>query len=77
MKSMTYTRPTQVDVYQIYAIIQTMFRIIILVAIFFAVYPMIGNGYDQFSNDWNLHSLGNSFSNIVEWFGEVIEKLQS
>ena len=54
-----------------------MFRIIILVAIFFAVYPMIGNGYEQFANDWNLNSLGNSFSNIVEWFGEVIEKLQS
>ena len=54
-----------------------MIKMIIIDAIFFAVYPMIGSGYEQFANDWNLHSLGNSFSNIVEWFGEVIEKLQS
>ena len=74
---MTYVRPTQVDVYQIYVIIQAMFRLIIILAIFFAVYPMIGSGYEQFANDWNLDSLGNSFSSIFDWFGEIIEKLQS
>jgi hypothetical protein len=54
-----------------------MFRLIIILAIFFAVYPMIGSGYEQFANDWNLDSLGNSFSSIFDWFGEIIEKLQS
>ena len=54
-----------------------MFRLIILVAIFFAVYPMIGNGYEQFANDWNLTALGDSFSNIFDWFGGLIDNLKS
>ena len=47
-----------------------MIKMIIIVAIFFAVYPMNGNGYEQLANDFNING-------ISEWFTEIIEKLKS
>jgi len=47
-----------------------MIKMIIIVAIFFAVYPMIGNGYEQFASDFNING-------ISDWFAELIEKLKS
>jgi len=54
-----------------------MFRIIILVAIFFAVYPMIGNGYEQFASDFNVDALTSSISNIFNWMVGIVDNLQS
>ena len=54
-----------------------MFRIIILVAIFLAVYPMIRNGYEQFMNDFNLKEVGNFVSNMVVGLGEFIKNFKS
>tara|TARA_B100001093_G_scaffold484167_1_gene517350 strand:+ start:452 stop:616 length:165 start_codon:yes stop_codon:yes gene_type:complete len=54
-----------------------MIRLIILIAIFFAVYPMIGTGYDQFLSDFNLSGVGNIFGNLVAWMSETVDKLQS
>ena len=54
-----------------------MFRIIILVAIFLAVYPMIGNGYEQFMNDFNINEVGNFVSNMFNGFVSFIDNLQS
>ena len=34
-----------------------MIRLIILFAIFLAVYPMIGDGWAQFSNDFNVEAV--------------------
>ena len=42
-----------------------MFRLIILIAIFFAVYPMIGQGYDQFLSDFNLDVWNGSIVGIL------------
>ena len=54
-----------------------MFRIIILVAIFFAVYPMIGNGYDQFMNDFSLNGVGDLVSNIFNGIANFVDNLKS
>ena len=54
-----------------------MFRLIILVAIFFAVYPMIGNGYEQFASDFNVDALTSSISNIFNWMVGIVDNLQS
>ena len=54
-----------------------MFRIIILVAIFLAVYPMIGNGYEQFINDFNIKGVGEFVSNMFNGFVDFIDNLQS
>ena len=54
-----------------------MFRLIILVAIFLAVYPMIGNGYDQFMSDFNINGVGNFVSNMVNGFADFIDNLKS
>ena len=54
-----------------------MIRLIILIAIFFAVYPMIGEGYNQFLDDFNLSGIGNIFSNLIAWISETVDKLQS
>jgi|TARA_E500000178_G_scaffold349537_1_gene406628 hypothetical protein len=54
-----------------------MIRLIILIAIFFAVYPMIGEGYDQFLSDFNLDGIGNIFSNLIAWMSETVDRLQS
>ena len=54
-----------------------MFRIIILVAIFLAVYPMIGNGYDQFMNAFNINEVGNFVSNMVDGLASFIDNLNS
>ncbi len=42
-----------------------MIRLIILFAIFLAVYPMIGDGWAQFSNDFNVAEVSNFVSELV------------
>ena len=54
-----------------------MFRLIILVAIFLAVYPMIGNGYEQFLNDFNIKGVGDFVSIMVNGFADLIDNLNS
>ena len=45
-----------------------MIRLILIFAIFLAVYPMIGDGYAQFSNDFNIagvsHWISEQFANL-------------
>ena len=45
-----------------------MIRLIILFAIFLAVYPMIGDGWAQFSDDINLTAVINFISEIFAKF---------
>ena len=54
-----------------------MIRLIILFAIFLAVYPMIGEGYNQFLSDFNLDGFSGAVSNLVAWISETVDKLQS
>ena len=54
-----------------------MFRLIILVAIFLAVYPMIGNGYDQFMSDFNINGVSNFVSNMINGFADLIDNFKS
>jgi len=54
-----------------------MFRLIILVAIFFAVYPMIGNGYDEFMSDFSLNGVGDLVSNIFNGIANFVDNLKS
>ena len=42
-----------------------MIRLIILFAIFLAVYPMIGDGWAQFSNDFNVAEVSNFVSEQI------------
>ena len=42
-----------------------MIRLIILFAIFLAVYPMIGDGWAQFSKDFNVAEVSNFVSELV------------
>jgi len=53
-----------------------MIRLIILFAIFLAVYPMIGDGWAQFSNDFNVDGVFSMVSNIVSGISEIVDKLQ-
>jgi len=46
-----------------------MIRLIILFAIFLAVYPMIGDGWAQFSNDFNIAA-------VTDWISETIAKFK-
>ena len=45
-----------------------MIRLIILFAIFLAVYPMIGDGWAQFSNDVNLTAISDFVSEMIAKF---------
>jgi len=45
-----------------------MIRLIILFAIFLAVYPMMGEGWAQFSNDFNVAGVTNFVSELVANF---------
>jgi len=45
-----------------------MIRLIILFAIFLAVYPMIGDGWAQFSNDINLTAVTDFISEMMAKF---------
>jgi hypothetical protein len=45
-----------------------MIRLIILFAIFLAVYPMIGDGWAQFSNDINLTAVSDFISGLIAKF---------
>ena len=53
-----------------------MIRLIILFAIFLAVYPMIGEGYAQFTNDVNVDGVFNFISNIFASLSEMVDKLK-
>ena len=54
-----------------------MIRLIILFAIFLAVYPMIGDGWAQFSNDVNVDSVFNFISNIIASLSGIVDKLNT
>ena len=54
-----------------------MIRLIILFAIFLAVYPMIGNGYEQFMNDFNIKGVGDFVSNMVNGLASFIDNFKS
>ena len=45
-----------------------MIRLIILFAIFLAVYPMIGDGWSAFSNDFNIAGVSNFVSEHIAKF---------
>ena len=45
-----------------------MIRLIILFAIFLAVYPMVGEGWAQFSNDFNVAA-------VTDFISETKEKI--
>ena len=45
-----------------------MIRLIILFAIFLAVYPMIGEGWASFSNDFNIAGVSNFVSEQIANF---------
>lgn len=46
-----------------------MIRLIILICVFLAVYPYIGTGYEQFTNDFNL-------SAVIDVIKDIIDKLK-
>lgn len=52
-----------------------MIRLIILFAIFLAVYPMIGDGWAQFSDDVNVDGVFNFISNLIASLSEIVDKL--
>jgi|TARA_B100001094_G_scaffold129507_1_gene125453 hypothetical protein len=54
-----------------------MFRLIILVAIFFAVYPMIGSGYEQFMNDFDIKGFSGFVASFVDGIANVIDSFKS
>ena len=45
-----------------------MIRLIILFAIFLAVYPMIGDGWAQFSDDFNIAAVTDFISETIAKF---------
>ena len=47
-----------------------MIRLIILFAIFLAVYPMIGEGWNAFSNDFNVKGVTNFVSEQIANFNK-------
>ena len=47
-----------------------MISLIILFAIFLAVYPMIGDGWAQFSNDFNVAGVSNFVSEQIAKFNK-------
>tara|TARA_B100000073_G_C23351998_1_gene419254 strand:+ start:93 stop:257 length:165 start_codon:yes stop_codon:yes gene_type:complete len=53
-----------------------MIRLIILFAIFLAVYPMIGDGWAQFKGDVDVDGVFNFISGIFASLSEMVDKLQ-
>ncbi len=53
-----------------------MIRLIILFAIFLAVYPMIGDGWAQFNNDFNVDGVFNFVSGIFASLSEFVDKMR-
>ncbi len=53
-----------------------MIRLIILFEIFLAVYPMIGDGWAQFTNEVKVDGVCNFISNIFASPSEMVDKLQ-
>jgi len=47
-----------------------MIRLIILFAIFLAVYPMIGEGWTQFTNDFHIAAVTEFVTDVVEKFNK-------
>ena len=54
----------------------TMIRLIILICIFLAVYPMIGAGYEQFTKDFHLSAVADVFRNISDSLSGLIDRLK-
>jgi hypothetical protein len=54
-----------------------MIRLIILVAIFFAVYPYIGTGFEQFTKDVNVSAIADTFNSITEFVKGIFNKFKS
>jgi hypothetical protein len=54
----------------------SMIKFIILICIFLAVYPMIGAGYEQFTNDFNLSAVSDVFRNILDSLSDLIDRLK-
>ena len=53
-----------------------MIRLIILFAIFLAVYPMIGDGWAQFSNDVSVDGVFNVISHMIAGLSDLVDKLK-
>tara|TARA_B100000989_G_C19437412_1_gene425763 strand:- start:252 stop:416 length:165 start_codon:yes stop_codon:yes gene_type:complete len=53
-----------------------MIRLIILFAIFLAVYPMIGDGWEAFSQDFNIDAITNFVQSAFNGITETIDKIQ-
>jgi len=47
-----------------------MIRLIILFAIFLAVYPMIGEGWEQFTDDFHIAAVTEFVTDVVEKFNK-------
>ena len=47
-----------------------MIRLIILFAIFLAVYPMIGEGWEQFTDDFHIAAVTDFVTDVVEKFNK-------
>ena len=47
-----------------------MIRLIILFAIFLAVYPMIGEGWEQFTDDFHIAAMTDFVTDVVEKFNK-------
>jgi len=54
-----------------------MIRLLILVAIFFAVYPYIGTGFEQFTKDFNMSAVGDILRSTAEFVENIINKFKS
>jgi len=53
-----------------------MIRLIILFAIFLAVYPMIGDGWEAFSSDFGIESVGSIISHIIAGLSNIVDTIQ-
>ena len=53
-----------------------MIRLIILFAIFLAVYPMIGDGWEAFSQDFNISAITDFVTSAFNGISETINKIQ-
>lgn len=54
-----------------------MIRLLILVTIFFAVYPYIGTGFEQFTKDFNLSAISDMLKSTAEFVENIINKFKS
>jgi hypothetical protein len=74
--SLNCAYPSPIIGYTARNIANNMIRLIILFAIFLAVYPMIGDGYAQFSEDFNVDGVFSFLSNLIASLSGMVDKLQ-